>query len=70
MSEPSTVAAGSKTHHMSKQPALKTRLSSVAKQGNTILYGKSQLKQKSLAVQDEFGKIVSIERTELCFVNV
>ena len=70
MSGPSTVAAGSKTHHMSKKPALKTRLSSVAKQGNTILYGKSQLKRKSLTVQDEFGKIVSIERTELCFVNV
>jgi hypothetical protein len=27
-------------------------------------------KRKSLIVQVEFGKIISIERTELCFVNV
>ena len=31
--------------------------------------GSRNQKTKTLAVQFEFGKVISIERTELCFVN-
>ena len=31
---------------------------------------KMPLKRKSLTVQGDFGKIISIEKTELCFVSV
>ena len=37
---------------------------------NQVLESKPLRKRKSLAVHNEFGKIISIERTELCFTKV